>query len=38
MNRNRFDLILTRVYWNCPTMENLRWLNSAASAVNEIIL
>ena len=38
MNRNRFDLIVTRSYWNCSTMENLRCLNSAVSAVNELIL
>ena len=38
MNRNRFDLILARSYWNCSTMENLRYLNSAVSAVNELIL
>ena len=38
MNRNRFDLILARNYWNCSTMENLRCLNSAVSAVNELIL
>ena len=38
MNRNRFDLILARSYWNCSTMENLRCLSSAVSAVNEIIL
>ena len=34
MNRNCFDLILARSYWNCSTMENLRCLNSA---VNELI-
>ena len=28
MNRNRFDLILARHYWNCFTIDNLRWLNS----------
>ena len=28
MNRNRFDLILARRYWNCPTMENL-WERSS---------
>ena len=38
MNRNGFDLILGRSYWNCSTMEDLRWLNSAAFAVNELIL
>ena len=38
VNRNRFDLIFARRYWNCSTMENLRWLNSAVSAVNEINL
>ena len=38
MNKNRFDLILARSYWNCSTMENLRCLNSAASTVNELIL
>ena len=38
MNRNRFDLILVRSYWNCFTMENLRCLNSAVSPVNELIL
>ena len=38
MNRNRFDLILARSYSNCSTMENLRCLNSAVSAVNELIL
>ena len=38
MNRNCFDLILARSYWNCSTMENLRCLNSAVSAVNELIL
>ena len=38
MNRNRFDLIFGRSYWNCSTMENLRCLNSDVSAVNEIIL
>ena len=38
MNRNRFDLILARSSWNCSTMENLRCLSSAVSAVNEIIL
>ena len=26
MNRNRFDLILGRRYWNCSTIENLRCL------------
>ena len=35
MNRNSFDLVLARLYWNCSTIENLRYLNSA---VNEIIL
>ena len=34
MNRNRFDLILGRSYWNCSIMDNVRCLN----AVNEIIL
>ena len=34
INRNRFDLILARLYWNCPTIENLRCLNFDA---NEII-
>ena len=38
MNRNRFDLILGRSYWNCSTMDNVRCLNSAVSAVNKIIL
>ena len=38
MNRNCFDLILARSYWNCSTMENLRCINSAVSAVNELIL
>ena len=38
MNRNRFDLILAREYQNYYTMENLRFLNSAMSALNEIIL
>ena len=28
MNRNRFDLILARHYWNFSTTENLRCLNS----------
>ena len=34
MNRNRFDLILARRYWNFSTIQNLRRLNSA---VNELI-
>ena len=34
MNRNRFDLSLARRYWNCSTIENLRYPNPA---VNEII-
>ena len=34
MNRNRFNLILARRYWNCSTIENLRCLNSV---VNEIL-
>ena len=38
MNRNRFDLILARSYWNCSTMENLRCLNSAVSMVDKITL
>ena len=38
VSRNRFDLVLARSYWNCSTMENLRCLNSAVSAVNELIL
>ena len=38
MNRNRFDLVLARSYWNSSTMENLRYLNSVVSAVNELIL
>ena len=33
LNTNRSDSILTRCYWNCSTMENLRCLNSALSAV-----
>ena len=33
VNRNGFNLILARRYWNCSTMENLRCLNSAVSAV-----
>ena len=37
-NRNCFDLIFAGSYWNCSTMENLRYLNSAASTVNELIL
>ena len=36
MNRNRFDLILGRSYWNCSTMDNVRCLNSAVPAVNKI--
>ena len=31
MNRNRFDLILARRYWNCSAIENLRCLNSAVN-------
>ena len=38
MNRNHFDLILAWSYRNCSTMENLRCLNSAVSAVIELIL
>ena len=34
VNRNCFDLNLARRYCNCPTIENLRCLNST---VNEII-
>ena len=34
MNRNHFDLILARRYWNLSTKENLRWLDSV---VNEMI-
>ena len=33
VNRNRFDLILARRYWNCSTQENPISLNSAVSAV-----
>ena len=33
VNRNRFDLILARRYWNCSFMENLRCLNSTVSAL-----
>ena len=35
VNRNCFDLILARRYWNCSTMENLKYLNAD---VNEIML
>ena len=38
VNRNHFDLILARRYWNCSTMENQGCLNSAVSAVNEMNL
>ena len=38
MNRNRFHLVLARGYRNRSTMENLTCLNSAVSAVNELIL
>ena len=34
MNRNHFDLILARRYWNCSTIENLSCLKFA---VNEIV-
>ena len=34
MHRNRFDLILAWLYWNCSTIENLKCLNSS---VNKII-
>ena len=37
MNRNRFDLIVARSYWNFSTIENLRCHNSAVSPVNELI-
>ena len=38
MNRNHFDLILARCYWNFSTLENLRCLYSVAlTAVNVII-
>ena len=33
VNRNRFDLILARRYWNCSTMENLRCPNCAVFIV-----
>ena len=33
VHRNRLDKILASRYWNCSTMENLRCLNSAVSAV-----
>ena len=33
VNRNCFDLILARRYWNCFTMDSLRCLNSAVPAV-----
>ena len=33
VNRDRFDLILASRHWDCSTMENLRCLNSAVSAV-----
>ena len=32
-NKNCFHVILPRRYWNCSDMENLRWLDSAVSAV-----
>ena len=34
MNRNCFDLILARCFWNFSTMRNVRFINTAA---NEII-
>ena len=33
MNRNRFDLILVRRYWNFSTIENLRCLNSVVNVI-----
>ena len=33
MNRNCFDLILARRYWNCSNVQNLRYLNSAANQI-----
>ena len=35
MNRNRFDLILARRYWNCSTIDNLRCLNSLKNDVDQ---
>ena len=32
MNRNRFDLILARHYWNCSTIDNLRWFKTVWSS------
>ena len=34
MNRNSADLIFDRIYWNCSTIENLRYLTCS---VNELI-
>ena len=31
MSRNRFDPVLTKRDWNCPTIQNLICLNSAAN-------
>ena len=33
INKNRFDLILAKRYWNCSTIENLRCLNSAIDQI-----
>ena len=30
MNRNWFDLIIARRYWNCSTIKNIKCLNSVA--------
>ena len=34
INRNHFDLVLARHYWDCSTIEDPRCLNSA---LNEMI-